>query len=55
MPELLIQKEKKNKNHNKNKNKKTPRGWEADQVPPTAPINSNSEVAKCRCNAYTNS
>ena len=35
------------------KTKKT-QGWEADQVPPTAPVNSNSEVAKCRCNAYTN-
>ena len=29
-------------------------GWEADQVPPSATINSNSEVAKRRCKAYTN-
>ena len=27
---------------------------EADQVPLTAPINSNSEAAKRRCKAYTN-
>ena len=34
--------------------KKKTRGWEADQVPPTAPINNNSEIAKRRCKAYTN-
>ena len=44
---------KKKKTGTVTKTKKT-QGWEADQVPPTAPINSNSEVAKCRCNAYTN-